>query len=581
MDEPRRIVDFVGRWAERQPERVCLTFHASATHTGLGPPIPVTYGALWEETLAYSRSLARLRLGLGAPVVVLSRSVRQFVPVFLAVQHAGLLAVPCPPPEPMETGRRARERVGDILERCRATVLLDPAPGAEAGDFVADLALRGVSVFDPARLREAGDGAAPAAGPGCPFAYCQFTSGSGGRAKGVRLTHENLLAFIRARTAAYGLGEGDIGVSWLPLFHDMGLVGYVLHPLVTGLPVHLMSTAAFLARPASWLTLIARVRGTLSVAPNSAYGLCARRVPDTELAGLDLSSWRMAFNGSEPVTRGVVEAFIGRFAPAGFRASAMLPAYGLAENTLTACSRRPGEGALFEDVARDALERDGVARSVEGGAEVRTMVSVGRPLPEQEIAILGDDGAPLAARHVGEVVLRGPSVMHSYLPGTGGETSLRPDGWLATGDLGYLADGELFLVARKKDLIIRGGRNYYPEDLETAGGRVPGVRPGRLAAFSVPGPEQERVVLAVEVRPDWEGDPATMRAALEQAVFAAVRFRPDDILLLPPHALPLTSSGKVMRPEARRLYETAGWAVGGELGLESRAAVPPVRGRAT
>jgi acyl-CoA synthetase (AMP-forming)/AMP-acid ligase II len=263
------------------------------------------------------------------------------------------------------------------------------------------------------------------------------------------------------------------------------------------------------------------------------------------------------------VTRDVVEAFVNRFATVGFRVSAMLPAYGLAENTLTACSRLPGEGARFEEVARETLERDGVARIAQEGEESQTMVSVGRPLDEQQIAIAGDDGTPLPPRRIGEVMLRGPSVMHSYLPGTEGEASLRPDGWLATGDLGYLADGELFLTGRKKDLIIRGGRNYYPEDLETAAGRVPGIRPGRIAAFSVSGPEQERVVLAAETRPDWDRDAAALRDEVGRAVYATVRFRPDEIVLLAPSALPLTSSGKIMRPEARRLYQAGAWRTAG------------------
>jgi len=552
LSEATRVVDFVRRWSDRQPERVCLTFHERANH-----PVRVTYGTLWDETLACSRGLSEFGLAPGDPVLIFARTSREFVAAFLAVQHAGLLAIPCPPPAPLETGHAVRQRIAEILTQSHAAALLDPVPRSE--EILSDLEAPGVAILDWASLCETAGTAASVAGAHCAFAYCQFTSGSGGRAKGVRLTHDNLLAFMRARTAAYGLGETDVGVSWLPLFHDMGLVGYVLHPLVSGLPVHLMPTATFLARPASWLSLMTRERGTLSVAPNSAYGLAARKVSDAELALLDLSGWRMAFNGSEPVTREVVEAFTRRFAPVGFSAEAMLPAYGLAENTLTACSRRPGEGARLEEVSRGALADDGVARLAESDEARRTMVSVGRPLPHQEIAILDGEGALLGERGVGEVVLRGPSVMHSYLPGTEGDASTRPDGWLATGDLGYLADGELFLVGRKKDLIIRAGRNYYPEDLENAASRVPGVRPGRAVAFSVPGPDRERVVLAVETRPDWTGGAEALRAALEQAVFAASRFRPDDVLLLAPHALPLTSSGKVMRPTARHLYETAAW----------------------
>ena len=340
----------------------------------------------------------------------------------------------------------------------------------------------------------------------------------------------------------------------------MGLVGYVLHPLVTGLPVHLMPTTAFLIRPARLAgPHRARARDDVGGPQLRVRALRAERVTDPELSELDLSCWRMAFNGSEPVTREVVDAFTRRLAPAGFRASAMLPAYGLAENTLTATSRRPGEGVRIEEVSRDALEVAQEARAAAAGEARRPVVSVGRPLPDQEVRVVDADGIPVGERRIGEVRLRGPSVMHSYLPGTEGEAALRTDGWLATGDLGFMADGELFVVGRRKDLIIRGGRNYYAEDLEDAAARIPGVRPGRLAAFSIGGAEQEQVILVAEARPDPGRDPAALRETIAQAVFQAVRWRPDEVVLLDPHALPLTSSGKVMRPEARRRYEMGAW----------------------
>jgi acyl-CoA synthetase (AMP-forming)/AMP-acid ligase II len=353
---------------------------------------------------------------------------------------------------------------------------------------------------------------------------------------------------------AYGLSAEDVLATWLPLFHDMGLVAYVLVPLVTGCAAHLMPPLAFLARPASWPALMSRVGGSMAGAPNFAYGLCARRTTDADLVGLDLSRWRIACNGSEPVTRAAIDAFCRRFAPCGFRASAISPAYGLAEDTLCATTRRPGEGARFDEISRETLERDGVARPSAPGALV---ASVGRPLIGHEIVIVGGDGAPVPDRHVGEVLIRSGSVMSGYLPGTSGEVALRPDGWLVTGDLGYLADGELYLVGRKKDLIIRAGRNYYPQDFEDAALGVEPVR--RAVAFAVPAQERERVILAVECRPGADVEPAALIAALKDAVFGAVRLAPDEILILPRHALPLTSSGKVMRPEARRQYLEGRW----------------------
>jgi acyl-CoA synthetase (AMP-forming)/AMP-acid ligase II len=363
-----------------------------------------------------------------------------------------------------------------------------------------------------------------------------------------------VLANIQARQVAYGLGREDVAVSWLPFSHDMGLLGYVLSPLVTGMPCHIMSPQAFLADPRAWLALITRVRGTMSSAPNSAYGLCVRRISDTGLVGLELSSWRRAFNGAEPVTPEVVDAFIRRFERVGFRGSALLPAYGLAENTLSVASRLPGAGARFDAVSREALE--GANRAVPTSAEDRRLLiaSVGRALPGQEIAIVDAAGAACGDRQIGEIAVRGDSVMDGYLPGTEGDAGVRPDGWLLTGDLGYLSDGELYIVGRKKDVIIRAGRNYYPQDLEDAVGRVAGVRTGRVAAFSVPAPEMERVVVVAERRAESERDLDTLCSEIDKAVFAAVRFHPDDVVLVPAQTLPLTTSGKLMRPAARRSY---------------------------
>jgi fatty-acyl-CoA synthase len=255
------------------------------------------------------------------------------------------------------------------------------------------------------------------------------------------------------------------------------------------------------------------------------------------------------------VTRDVVEAFARRFAAAGFRPSAMLPAYGLAEATLTVTARRPGEGPRFEVLDRDALEAEGVAREVDAGTTAATVASVGRPLPGQEVAVRGSGGEALGDRRIGEIAVRGECVMHGYLPGTQGEIGKTADGWLLTGDLGYLADGELFVVGRRKDVIIRAGRNYYPQDIEDAACRVEGVRAGRAVAFAVPGAEGERTVVAVECR-DPAAGPEHVRARVRQAVFEGVRLVPDEVVVLPSHALPLTTSGKPMRPEVRRLYLT-------------------------
>lgn len=556
MSTVRPVVDIVRAWADREPDRICLTFHRTETESDA-----VTYAALDRESEGWARQFIDSGLEPGSPLVLLAPSDRRCVSAFLGAQRAGLLAIPTAPAEPLEGARRVGERIGDILTQSGARVVVSPVPGAADGVLRAALEARGAVLVTAPPTEQMGS-----MGQGAPlpsrhprFAYCQFTSGSGGRAKGVLVTHSNLLAYMHARRLAYEITDADVQVAWLPLFHDNGLVAYALSALITGVPSHLMAPVSFLTRPVSWLRLITRVRGTFSTAPNFGYALCVRRVTDDDMAGLDLTSWRCAACGAEPITREVVEAFTRRFAPVGFRASALIPAYGLAENTLAATGRRPGEGPLFDEVSREALEREGRAIPAHPGQPVTSVPSVGRPLPGQEILIRGSDGAPLPDREIGEVVLRGATVMHGYLPGTEAEPPVGPDGWLMTGDLGYLAGGELFIVGRKKDLIIRAGRKYFPQDIEHAAAQVPGTRAGRVVAFSVPGVEREGVVLVAERREDDATDPGALRAAIAAAVFETARFVPDEIRLVPPRGLPVTTSGKVMRPEARRLFLEGVW----------------------
>ncbi|HEY7518156.1 MAG TPA: fatty acyl-AMP ligase [Methylomirabilota bacterium] len=547
-EKAARVVDIVRDWAETEPDRVCLTFYGPSDRIER-----VTYGRLLASASAYADGFVRRGLPPESMIVLLAPSVSDFVSGLLGAQLASLVAVPAPPLEPLGGKDRYWNRLLDIVRRTSAKALLTSTPESPTEDVAAALASEGVSLMTSTSVVPV-DAVHAARPEQTRFSYCQFTSGSGGRAKGVLLTHENVLANIRARAAAFDVGDADVAVSWLPFSHDMGLLGYVLFPLVTGMPCHIMSPQAFLTNPRAWLALLTGVRGTLSGAPNSAYGLCARRIQDSDLEGLDLSSWRAAFNGAEPVTFDAVEAFTRRFEPVGFKRSALIPVYGLAENTLSVAGRRPGTGARFEAISREVLEDENQAVLASADEPRLAIASVGSPLPGQEVAILDASGMRCPERQIGEISVRGASVMEGYLPGTEGDAGVRPDGWLLTGDLGYQADGEVFIVGRKKDLIIRAGRKYYPQDLEDAAGRVPGVRTGRVAAFSVPAPERERVVVVAERRAGSETDPHALRCEIDHAVFAAVRFRPDDVVLVSAQTLPLTTSGKMMRPAARRAY---------------------------
>ena len=282
------VVDLVDDWAQREPERVPLVFHGP---TGVEPVSAATFAT---DSRAWAKAFVEAGLAPGAAVILLAHSARQFISALLGAQRAGLLAVPSPPPEPLESGRRIGERIDELLTRSGAKAVVSPVVDQTALDLGAALAMRGVRFLTPPAHAAAGT----VDRPRLPFAYCQFTSGSGGRSKGVLLTHDNLAAYVNARVSAFELGDADVNVSWLPLSHDNGLVSYALASLATGIPGHVMPPLAFITQPVSWLRLITRVRGTMSTGPNFAYALCAWKVTDEELAGLDLSSWtRVAWRG--------------------------------------------------------------------------------------------------------------------------------------------------------------------------------------------------------------------------------------------------------------------------------------------
>jgi acyl-CoA synthetase (AMP-forming)/AMP-acid ligase II len=320
------------------------------------------------------------------------------------------------------------------------------------------------------------------------------------------MTHANLLANLRAMGSGIGASPADVFVSWLPLYHDMGLIGAWMGSLLYGMPLVLMPPQAFLARPARWLRAIDAWRGTLSAAPNFAYEILAARVPDDELRGLDLSSWRIAFNGAEPVQAGTLARFAGRFAAHGLRPSALMPVYGLAETGLGLTFPPPGRGPRIDSIDRRALRDDG--RALPSAApDAMPVVGCGVPLAGHEVRIVDASGAEAPERVEGRVEFRGPSATQGYFRNPEATATLVHGDWRDTGDVGYVADGELFLTSRVKDLIIRGGHNIHPYDLETAVGELPGVRKGCVAVFGAADPTAgtDRVV----ARPDgyyWVAD---------------------------------------------------------------------------
>jgi 1-acyl-sn-glycerol-3-phosphate acyltransferase len=494
----------------------------------------------------------------------------EFFPAFFGALYAGAVPVPIyPPARPSQLAEHLLRQAG-ILRNAGAIILI-AAPEARAVGGL--LRLQVGSLREVASVEELAEGAAtplPAPARSDDIALLQYTSGSTGDPKGVVLTHSNILANIRAMGEAMQAGPSDVFVSWLPLYHDMGLIGAWLGSLYFAAPLVVMPPVMFLVRPEQWLWTIHRHRATLSAAPNFAFELCLRKVDDAAIAGLDLRSLRMVANGSEAVSPDTVRRFTARFARYGFRAEAMAPVYGLAESAVGLAFPPLGRAPLVDRVDRTALSLHGRAvPAAPADRDALEFVACGRPLRGHEIRIVGPAGE-LGERQQGRLQFRGPSTTRGYFANPEKTAELIEAGWLNSGDLAYVAEGDVFVTGRTKDIIIRAGRHIYPEEIEREVGEVPGIRTGCVAVFGVHEPRSgtERVIIAAETR---ETAPAMLDALRQQAADAASRLpdaAPDEVVLLPPRSIPKTSSGKLRRAATRLLFEQ------GRLG---RQAQPPTR----
>ena len=538
--------------------------HRDSVHVELctpdGEPTPVTFADLVERAERVAAGLVARGLEPGHAAALMLPTGLDYLATFLAVQMAGAIPVPIyPPARPNQLEDHVGRHAGILANAAvRMLVTFGPALGVSRLLTAQVPGLR--SVVDVAGLD--GDGRLRERPPldETSTAFLQYTSGSTGNPKGVVLSHGDVLASLRAMAAALGATPRDVFVSWLPLYHDMGLIGGWMGSLYYGFPLVLMSPLDFLARPARWLEAVHRHRGTLSGGPNFAYELCVRRVEPDAIEGLDLSSWRIAFNGAEPVNPDTMDRFTKKFAPYGFADNAMTPVYGLAEATLGVAFTPVGRGPRIEMVDADAIARRAEAVPVSGGApeHVRRFVSCGPPIPGFEVRVVDDRGTEQRERTEGAVEFRGPSTTSGYYRNPAASRALFDGEWLRSGDRGYIAGGELYVTGRDKDLIVRAGRNLYPYDLEAAVGEIEGVRKGCVAVFasSDPNAGTERLVVVAETR---EEDSERRRGIVEvvtRTAAALLGAGPDEIVLAPPHSVLKTSSGKIRRSAVRELFES-------------------------
>jgi 1-acyl-sn-glycerol-3-phosphate acyltransferase len=517
----------------------------------------ITYAQLRETALAVSGGILDAEPMPGSRVALMLPTCAGFLHAFFGILYAGCVPVPIyPPARPSQLEDHLRRQAA-ILANARAEFLVTVPEARVLADFLRSkvASLRSVETIEG--LRRQGGAEAAAARDAGDVAFLQYTSGSTGDPKGVVLSHANLLANIRAMGRAMEVEPGrDRFVSWLPLYHDMGLIGAWLGSLHFAVPVSIMSPLIFLARPESWLWEIHARRATLSGAPNFAFDLCVGRIDEAAIEGLDLSSARMVVNGAEPVRAASVRSFCERFAAHGFDPGALAPVYGLAESSVGLAFPKAGRGLLAERVDRTELtERSRAVPVTTEHSDAIEVVACGSPLPGHQFRVVDDAGREVPERCQGRLQFTGPSSTVGYHENAQATRDLFDGNWLETGDLAYVAGGEVYPTGRIKDVIIRGGRNIHPHELEAAIGDLPGIRRGCVAVFAAAGPgEADKLVVVAESRE--EDGPARdrIRRDIETAAVDVAGIAPDDVVLAPPRAVLKTSSGKLRRAATRSRY---------------------------
>jgi 1-acyl-sn-glycerol-3-phosphate acyltransferase len=546
------LVEALQWHALRHPDRPHIHYLADGE-----TPEPITFGELLSGAQSMASGLRALDLEPGRSVAIMLPSGRPYFETFMGTLMACGVAVPLYPPTRIHRIEEHVRRQARILANARASILVTFDEVKKIAGLLKSLLPDLRAIVTPAELRRE-PGADRLLVRGGDLAFLQYTSGSTGDPKGVMLTHANLLANIRAMIRGCGATPAETFVSWLPLYHDMGLIGAWLAALCAGARLVLMSPVTFMGRPVRWLRAISAWKGTLSAAPNFAYEICAAKLDDADLKGLDLSSWRVAFNGAEPVHVETLERFAARFAPYGFRREALSPVYGLAENSVGVTFPPMGRGPRFDRVKRQAfLEKGWAEPTGPDDARALTFVGCGSPLATVEVRIVDEAGREAVDRMQGRVQFRGPSATAGYYRNASATRRLFDRGWIDTGDLGYVAEGELYVTGRTKDVIIRGGRNIHPQELEEAVGNITGVRLGFVAVFGTHDARSntERLIVAAETRLTQNQEREKLVAKIWELSSELLEAPPDDVVLIPPGSIPKTPSGKLRRSACRQLYD--------------------------
>ncbi len=550
---PRRLADFatLGEALDYAAQGVRgLNFHDP--RGALVRPYP--FSEMRQDALAMARRLVASGVKPEDRIALIAETGVEFASLFFGVVYAGAWPVPLPLPTSFGGAQSYIDQLSVQLKSCDPAMLIYPP---EIGAMCAEAArIQNVEGIDWASFAErpAPDVELPQA-VGEDIAYLQYSSGSTRFPHGVAITHHALLNNLAAHSHGMHIGDGDRCVSWLPWYHDMGLVGCFLSIVANQVSTDYLKTEDFARRPLAWLDLISRNPGTtLSYSPTFGYDICARRMSSQTKASdrFDLSRWRVAGNGADMIRPDVMQSFVDAFGDAGFKATAFLPSYGLAEATLAVSIMPPGEGIRVELVEETQLS--GQEGRHDRPQRYRAIVNCGKPARDMKIEIREEDGTPLPERAIGKVWCAGPSVMVGYFRDAEATAACMQDGWLDTGDMGYMSDGYIYIVGRAKDMIIVNGRNHWPQDIEWAVEQLPGFKAGDIAAFAIttPGGEETPAVL-VQCRTSDEAERLRLRDEIRERVRSVTGMN-CVIELIPPRTLPRTSSGKLSRAKARNLY---------------------------
>jgi fatty-acyl-CoA synthase len=512
------------------------------------------FAELRQDALAMARRLIARGVKPADRIALAAQTCPEFAALFCGAIYAGAWPVPLPLPTSFGGKESYIDQLATQLESSAPSILFYPDEIAEMARVAAERQGCDGLTFEEFAAVPAGNAPLPRQNAD-DICYLQYSSGSTRFPHGVAVTHRALLNNLRGHSLGMKLVDNDRCVSWLPWYHDMGLVGCLLSPIANQVSTDYLKTEDFARRPLAWLDLISRNEGTtLSYSPTFGYDICARRISSQSAVAerFDLSRWRLAGNGADMIRPDVMQSFVNAFAAAGFKANSFVPSYGLAEATLAVTIMPPGEGIRVELVEEERLS--GRPRDLSRPARYRAIVNCGKPVLDMDVEIRGEDGTARGDHMIGKVWCKGPSVMHSYYRDPEATADCMAGGWLDTGDMGYMAKGYLFIVGRAKDMIIINGKNHWPQDIEWAVEQLPGFHQGDIAAFSVETENGEEVpAVLVHCR---VSDPEE-RVKLHDQIREKVRSITGMncvVELVPPRTLPRTSSGKLSRAKAKKLY---------------------------